>query len=265
MRRRQVYTLLRDCPGRARMRARQREQERTVNALAQRSPPRLRLRPTRRRELQLWRQGYRLVAGVDEVGRGALAGPVVAGAVILPPDSRPAWLAHVRDSKQLTPPERGRLAPLIQAEAVACGIGWVAATEIDALGIGAATRLAMRRALVACGLSPQFVLIDGNAPPRLPWPVQAVVAGDATVASIAAASVIAKVARDHWMQALHLQLPDYDFAANKGYGTVAHLAALQRQGPCAEHRYSFAPVRAADSSALYRSNEVPPVALSIPR
>ena len=244
------------------MRARRREYERTVTALAQRSPPRSLDRPTRRRELHFWRQGYRLVAGVDEVGRGALAGPVVAGAVILPPDSRPAWLADVRDSKQLTPAERERLAPHIQAEAVAWGTGWVAATEIDALGIGAATRLAMRRALDACGLPPQFVLIDGNAPPRLPWPVQTVVGGDATVASIAAASVIAKVARDHWMQALHPQAACYGFAANKGYGTAAHLAALRREGPCAEHRYSFAPVQAADPSALYRSRGAPPLTLS---
>lgn len=247
------------------MRARRREQERTVTALAQRSPPRSLARPTRRRELHLWRQGYRLVAGVDEVGRGALAGPVVAGAVILLPDSRPAWIADVRDSKQLTAPERERLAPRIQAGAVAWGIGWVAATEIDALGIGAATRLAMGRALAACGPLPQFVLIDGNTPPRLPWPVQAVVAGDATVVSIAAASVIAKVARDHWMQALHPQVACYGFAANKGYGTAAHLAALRREGPCAEHRYSFAPVRAADPSALYRSRGAPPLTLSAGR
>ncbi len=199
-------------------------------------------RPTRRRELFHRRSGARSVVGVDEVGRGPLAGPIVTAAVSLPLDRRPAWLSAVRDSKQLGPGQRERLAPLIREGSRQWGLGWVQAAELDDLGMTNALRLACRRAIDQLRDSPDVVLADGRDDLRLNCRTEMIVKGDATVASIAAASIIAKVARDRWMVELDERYPSYGFARHKGYGTAQHLAALRSLGPCPEHRRSFAPV-----------------------
>ncbi len=195
-----------------------------------------------------WR-GPGLSAGVDEAGRGPLAGPVVAAAVILDPSRRIAGLA---DSKALTPARREALAPLIRARCLCWGLGWADAAEIDALNILQATMLAMRRALLALRLPPSHVIVDGNQCPDLrglgfECSGEAVVKGDASVASISAASIIAKVARDEYMRGLDGEYPGYGFAVHKGYPTAAHIAALRRLGPSAVHRRSFGPVQSCDS------------------
>lgn len=200
-------------------------------------------RPTRSREIRHWKRGLRVVAGIDEVGRGPLAGPVTAAAVVLKPYGRPAWLAEVRDSKRLTPRTRERLATEIQASVSAWGVGWATAREIDDAGIVEATQRAMQRALDGLGIVPEFVLVDGRDRFKFACPSEQIIRGDGSVTSIAAASVVAKVARDALMSRLDVDFPAYGFASNKGYGTAAHLAALVREGPCAQHRYSFAPLR----------------------
>ena len=185
------------------------------------------------------------VAGVDEAGRGPLAGPVIAAAVILDP-ARP--IEGLGDSKALSEAARERLAPLIRARALAWALGSADRAEIDALNILQATLLAMRRAVLALPLRPEHVQVDGNRAPALqdlPCTVETVVRGDATVAAIGAASILAKTHRDALMRALERSHPGYGFARHKGYGTAAHLAALRRLGPSSEHRLSFAPVRAA--------------------
>jgi ribonuclease HII len=184
-----------------------------------------------------------LIAGVDEAGRGPLAGPVAVAAVILDP-TRP--IPGLDDSKRLSEARREALYPLILERALAWRIEFVAADEIDRLNILQATLLGMRRAL--CGLSPRADLarIDGNRlPTHLPCPAEAVVGGDALEPAIMAASILAKVARDRSMLALHAQHPEYGFDRHKGYPSPWHLAALRRHGPCPQHRRSFAPVRAA--------------------
>ncbi len=196
-------------------------------------------------EAALWRAGFRAVAGVDEVGRGALAGPLVAGAVILGPGGLTAGLTGLRDSKQLTPAQRSALVPAITSGALAWGLGLAAATEVDSSGVAYATRLAMRRALAACAIEPDFALVDGTDRQPFPCPHRSIIGGDGRVTSIAAASVLAKVFRDDWMLSLDEEFSMYGFASNKGYGTPVHLGALGRCGPCPQHRYSFAPVRAA--------------------
>lgn len=183
-----------------------------------------------------------LFAGVDEAGRGPLAGPVVAAAVIL--DARKP-IKGLNDSKQLGPRTRERLFDEIRAKALCCSIAQASVEEIDQLNILQATLLAMRRAVEGLRLLPQRVLVDGNRLPLLRVPAEAVIGGDATVASISAASILAKVHRDRLCLALHDAHPDYGFADHKGYGTPEHLAALRRHGPCGVHRHSFAPVRAA--------------------
>ena len=184
-----------------------------------------------------------LVAGVDEAGRGPLAGPEVVAAVILDP-CRP--IAGLGDSKKLSEARRNALFPLIQSQALAWHIEFVSADEIDSLNILRATLTGMARALRALQPAPGLALIDGNQlPPDLPCPGQTVVRGDASEPAIMAASILAKVARDRHLQQLHARYPDYGFAAHKGYPTAAHLQALQRLGPCPEHRRSFAPVRDA--------------------
>jgi len=185
------------------------------------------------------------VAGVDEAGRGPLAGPVVAAAVILDQRRRIRGLA---DSKVLSPAERGRLAPLIRSRALAFGIGWADRDEIDALNIFQATMLAMRRALLALPVAPTHVRVDGNRCPcfsDLPFECtfEAIVGGDARVAAISAASILAKTCRDAMMQALDNCYPGFELAAHKGYCTRAHLHALQGRAPSPLHRRSFAPVR----------------------
>jgi ribonuclease HII len=183
-----------------------------------------------------------LVAGVDEAGRGPLAGPVVAAAVILD-ELQP--IAGLADSKRLGPRTRERLYDEIRARSLACCIAQASAAEIDALNILQATLLAMRRAVDGLRLRPALVLVDGNRLPALPMRAQAVVGGDARVLAISAASILAKVHRDRLCDALHQAHPQYGFATHKGYPTPEHLAALRSHGPCAEHRRSFAPVRDA--------------------
>jgi ribonuclease HII len=185
------------------------------------------------------------VAGVDEAGRGPLAGPVVAAAVILDPRRRIRGLA---DSKVLSAAERGRLAPLIRARALAWSIGWADRDEIDCLNIFQATMLAMRRALLALPVAPTHVRVDGNRCPcitdlPLPCTLEAIVAGDARVAAISAASILAKTCRDAMMEALDHCYPGFELAVHKGYGTPAHLSALRTRAPSPVHRRSFNPVR----------------------
>lgn len=180
-----------------------------------------------------------LLAGVDEAGRGPLAGPVVAAAVILD-DLQP--IRGLADSKKLTARQRERLALEIRAKALCCSVAQASAEEIDAINILQATLLAMQRAVQGLRLTPHKVLVDGNRLPRLTMLAEAVVGGDATVQAISAASIIAKVTRDAWCQELHAEYPHYGFAGHKGYGTAEHLAALKQYGACPEHRRSFKPV-----------------------
>jgi len=185
------------------------------------------------------------MAGVDEAGRGPLAGPVVAAAVMLD-ELQP--IKGLADSKTLSPRRRERLYDEIRAKALCCCVAEASAQEIDTLNILQATLLAMRRAVQGLRLRPHFVLIDGNRLPVLDMPAQAIVKGDAKVQSIAAASILAKVHRDRLCLELHERYPQYGFAAHKGYPTPEHLQALRAHGACAEHRRSFAPVRAASEA-----------------
>lgn len=180
------------------------------------------------------------MAGVDEVGRGPLAGPVVAAAVILDPDAVPDGLC---DSKEINAARREELYGTITASALAIGIGSVTAREIDSVNIRQATLMAMRRAVSALPVKPVFVLVDGNDPPTLPCGCEAIIKGDGCVASIAAASIVAKVTRDRMMARLCARNSVYGFSRHAGYATAEHRAALQLHGPCPEHRYSFAPVK----------------------
>lgn len=180
-------------------------------------------------------------AGVDEVGRGPLVGSVVAAAVMLPLEYD---LPGLTDSKKLTARKRELLSAAIREQALAWAVAEASAAEVDALNVLQATFLAMRRAVAALSLPPEGIWVDGNrCPSALSLPCRAVVGGDGKVAAISAASILAKVARDAQMHALHLRHPDYGFDRHKGYPTPAHLAALQRLGPLAEHRRSFAPVQ----------------------
>jgi ribonuclease HII len=183
-----------------------------------------------------------LVAGVDEAGRGPLAGPVIAAAVILD-DMRP--IKGLADSKTLSEGKRERLADEIRAKALCCAVGQASVEEIDALNILQATLLAMQRAVAALRLTPHRVVVDGNRLPVLAMPAAAVVKGDARVATIAAASIVAKVERDRLCLALHERWPLYGFDTHKGYPTPEHLARLAEHGACPAHRRSFAPVRGA--------------------
>ena len=183
---------------------------------------------------------YELIAGVDEAGRGCLAGPVYAAAVILPADH---GLRRLDDSKQLSPAAREKLFPQIQSRALAWAIGTASVEEIDRHNILQANFLAMRRAVAALNRVPALCRVDGNQDPQLGLPTALVIGGDAIHAEIMAASILAKVARDRHLQELDRLYPGYGFALHKGYGTAMHLAALRRLGPCAEHRMSFAPVR----------------------
>lgn len=183
-----------------------------------------------------------LMAGVDEAGRGPLAGPVVAAAVILD-DLRP--IRGLADSKTLTALQRERLHDQILAKALCCSIAQASVEEIDSLNILQATMLAMRRAVEGLRLKPVKVLVDGNRLPRLDVLAEAIVKGDARVKAISAASILAKVHRDRLCTQLHDEFPNYGFAGHKGYGTREHLEALQRHGACVHHRRSFSPVAAA--------------------
>lgn len=191
-----------------------------------------------------------ITAGVDEAGRGPLAGPVVVAAVILDP-THP--IAGLDDSKKLSEKKREALYPLIVERALAYCIVAVEAAEIDRLNIFQATMAGMSRAVAGLSVMPQQALVDGNKLPKdLPCPGRAIVGGDALEPAISAASILAKVTRDHLMMTLDARYPGYGFAVHKGYPTPAHLAALQRLGPCAEHRRSFAPVRVLlDQATLF--------------
>jgi ribonuclease HII len=194
------------------------------------------------RETQAIACGLWPLAGVDEVGRGPLAGPVVAAAVILDPEAVPAGLT---DSKMLSAARREALFETITASALAVCVASVTAAEIDTINIRQATLLAMRRAIAGLALTPMQVLVDGNDPPALPCRCEAVIKGDMLVASIAAASIIAKVTRDAMMARLCRRYPAYGFSAHAGYGTAVHRAAISEHGPCPEHRFTFAPIKGA--------------------
>ncbi len=196
-------------------------------------------RPSLEREAALWREGQ-LVAGLDEAGRGPLAGPVVAAAVVFPAYCKP--IRGLRDSKCLSPAARARLAEAVRERAAAVALGAASVREIDRLNIRRATILAMRRALAHLSLRPAYVLVDGLPCPELGCVHEAIIDGDARCHSIAAASVLAKTVRDLLMQRLGARHPAYSWASNKGYGTPAHVAALLARGPTAHHRYSFGPV-----------------------
>ncbi len=186
--------------------------------------------------------GYRRVAGLDEAGRGPLAGPVVAAAVILRPRSR---LSGINDSKQLSEGERERLYAVILEQAVGMGIGSADVAEIDQLNILGATRLAMCRAIEQLAPSPDYLLIDAVALPQVRIPARPIIKGDSLSVSIAAASIIAKVTRDRLMARYHDMFPEYGFLSHKGYGTPEHLERLLHHGPCSIHRRTFAPVQEA--------------------
>jgi ribonuclease HII len=183
-----------------------------------------------------------LICGVDEAGRGPLAGPVSAAAVILD-EANP--IEGLADSKKLSEKQRDRLAPIIKERALAWAVAYADVGEIDQLNILQATLLAMRRAVLALSIQPHQVLVDGLYCPQTGIPSQAIVKGDSKVAAISAASILAKTARDELMQRLHEQYPQYGFAVHKGYPTSAHLAALREYGASAVHRRSFRPVREA--------------------
>jgi len=188
-------------------------------------------------ESAAWRRGVRCLAGVDEAGRGPLAGPVVAAAVVLEPDGR---IKGVDDSKRLLPEERARLYDVIRARALGVGVGVVDHTTIDRINILEATRLAMGQALAALTVEPELVITDFVTVPGLRCPQRNLVEGDRRSASVAAASIIAKVTRDRIMEAADRDYPDYGFGRHKGYATPEHRDALERHGPCPLHRRSFA-------------------------
>jgi len=202
-----------------------------------------RLTPSFAEEELLAAQGYHLVAGVDEVGRGALVGPVVAAAVILPRGMKAGWLEQVRDSKQLTPAVREFLFDYILGSAVAIGTGTVDNRVIDSQGIVMATRLAMKMAIERLAPPPQYLVIDYLALPEVELPQKHIIDGDSLSFSIACASIVAKVIRDRFMVELDRDFPGYGLARHKGYGTREHLDCLSRLGPCPLHRRSFRPVK----------------------
>ncbi len=188
-------------------------------------------------------QGYQLIAGIDEVGRGALAGPVAAAAVILPNNIDTPWLNQVKDSKQLTPNKREYLSHRIRETAISVGVGMAPHKIIDSQGIIKATRLAMKLAIAQLSPPPDFLLIDYLSLPDVPLPQKGIKYGDSLCTSIACASIIAKVARDHLMVELDQTYPGYGLARHKGYGTKEHISCLRRLGPSPIHRQSFKPVR----------------------
>ena len=183
--------------------------------------------------------GFSPCCGIDEAGRGPLAGPVCAAAVILP---KGLVIDGLNDSKKLSPKKREKLFDIIKNEAVAYGVGWASETEIDKYNILQATFAAMRRAAEKLGNAPESAIVDGNRDPQLGLPTLCIVGGDGKSPSIAAASILAKTARDAWMRQLDLQYPGYGFAQHKGYGTRQHQEALDRLGVCSLHRRTFRPI-----------------------
>jgi len=193
-------------------------------------------------------QGYELIAGIDEVGRGALAGPVVASAVILPHPANLPWFGLVRDSKELNSRQRESLFDLINRESVAVGIGIISSQVIDSINILKATKLAMMQAVEKLPKQPHFLIIDRVTLSQCPIPQRGITRGDKLCLSIACASIIAKVARDRMMEEFDQIYPGYGFAQHKGYGTGTHMSSLRKLGPSPIHRLYFAPVRAIIAS-----------------
>jgi len=196
--------------------------------------------PTLEREQALWDKGYEVIAGLDEVGRGPLAGPVIAAAVVFSPGQ--LCIEGLNDSKLLTSLARERLQEVVKNQAFAWTLGAESVKEIDRLNIRRATILAMQRALARLPISPHQVLVDGNPVPELGLPHEAIVKGDRVSQSIAAASVVAKCVRDRLMERLAKRYPEFNWDRNKGYGTAAHLRALDELGPTEHHRKTFSPV-----------------------
>ena len=206
-------------------------------------------------ENDAWQQGYTAVAGMDEAGRGPIAGPVTAAAVILP---REKQVEGLNDSKLLTPSVREKLAEILQNSSdVVSAVESVSPAEIDQLNILQATYLAMTRALNALTTTPDFVLVDGNSVPRIKTAAKAVVKGDSRSANIAAASILAKVTRDRIMEKAAADFPGYGFEKHKGYATSDHIAALEQLGPCSLHRKSFTPVSRIINHNLYQPELFP--------
>lgn len=222
-------------------------------------PPRTVIRRSGLRTLEsaLYRSGLGPVAGVDEVGRGACAGPLVVAACVLGPN-RLTSLAALDDSKKLTEGERERLFPLIRRYAVAYHVVFIPSVEVDRRGVHIANIEGMRRAVAGLPLRPGYVLSDGFRVPGLPMPSLPVIGGDAAAACIAAASVLAKVSRDRLMVAMNTEHPGYGFAEHKGYSTAVHMAALEELGPCSQHRYSFVNVRRFSGSGTAGSGAAGP-------
>jgi ribonuclease HII len=199
-------------------------------------------KPSFAEEKALRAEGYHLIAGVDEVGRGALMGPVLAAAVILPDNFKARWKSKVRDSKQLKPEIREYLYDFIKEAAVSVGVGASSNEVIDSLGIARATRAAMIAAIEQLTPQPQFLLIDYVRLPEISLPQNGITHGDSLCFSIACASIIAKVTRDRLVTEMDKEYPGYGFARHKGYGTKEHIACLRQKGPCPLHRKSFMPV-----------------------
>ena len=216
-------------------------------------------------EDKLKSQGYELIAGIDEVGRGALAGPVVASAVILPRPANLSWFGLVRDSKELNSRKRESLFDLITKETIAVGIGIVPPQVIDSINIFKATKLAMMQAVEKLSKQPNFLLIDRLGLSQCPIPQRGITRGDKLCLSIACASIIAKVTRDRIMEELDIMYPGYGFAQHKGYGTRKHISCLQELGPSPIHRLYFAPVRnviiSRGSGPLALGQQVPTTSL----
>lgn len=215
----------------------------------------MRQQPDLCRELDLWACGHSYIAGIDEAGRGAWAGPVVAAACVLPAnaDDLLEQLSPVCDSKMLSPRQRARCYELIMHCALTYGVGVVSAAEIDRIGILPATRAAMVQAVSGLALQPDYLLIDAVKLPALAIPQRAAPKSDVHILSVAAASIIAKVTRDRLLAAMDAAWPGYGLSKHKGYGTAAHLAALRALGTSCQHRHSYAPVRAIDEAQNARS------------
>lgn len=224
----------------------------------------MKTRPHLKAERSLWGEGVGVVAGVDEVGRGPLAGPVAAGAVIFPTGVRAAgrfkFLNHVNDSKKLLPHVREELSAHIWEHALAAGVGFVPVSTIDRIGIAEASRQAMLAAIGELDQAPEHLLLDAFRLPACLLPQTPIIRGDASSISIAAASIIAKVARDRVMDESEVAYPGYGFASNKGYYTPEHAAAITALGPCALHRRSFSPVKEMLAAQLGFWSEEPRIA-----
>ena len=206
--------------------------------------------PTYEEETALLEDGFTVIAGIDEAGRGSLAGPVVAGAAILPIHPSGDWIEGIRDSKRLTPRRRESSLQRMRDAPVALASGAASSGEIDAIGIIGATRAAMARAIDALPVRPEFLLLDAIALPDVDIPQHSIIKGDAKCLSIAAASIVAKVTRDSMMRDLDEEYPGYGFAQHKGYGTRQHIDCLENMGACPIHRRTFGPVRRLAESLL---------------